>query len=153
MQSSIQIRTAKTSDATEIADIYLESRKQLMPFATLAHSDDEVRHWIKENLITKGNVTVAIVDQKIVGMCATSHKDKISWVDQLYVKPDYIQKGIGSALLSDAVTRSTLPIRLYTFQENQLAKRFYEKYGFVAIQFSDGSSNEEGVPDVLYELS
>jgi ribosomal protein S18 acetylase RimI-like enzyme len=47
------------------------------------------------------------------------------------------------------------PIRLYTFQQNQVAARFYERQGFKVIQYSDGSENEEnaltfwmsGVPD------
>jgi ribosomal protein S18 acetylase RimI-like enzyme len=45
----------------------------------------------------------------------------------------------------------TSPIRLYTFQENDGARRFYERHGFRAIEFGDGSNNEENCPDVLYE--
>ncbi len=45
-----------------------------------------------------------------------------------------------------------LPLRLYTFQPHTRARKFYEHHGFVAIEFTDGRSNEEGVPDVLYEL-
>jgi ribosomal protein S18 acetylase RimI-like enzyme len=56
-------------------------------------------------------------------------------------------------LLAHAVSTSPTPIRLYTFQENVQARRFYERHGFVAIRFSDGSSNEERCPDVLYELT
>jgi hypothetical protein len=43
------------------------------------------------------------------------------------------------------------PVRLYTFQENTGARRFYERHGFVAIQFTNGETNEEHCPDVLYE--
>jgi len=43
------------------------------------------------------------------------------------------------------------PIRLYTFRDNHAARAFYEHHGFVAIGFGDGSGNEEGCPDVLYE--
>jgi hypothetical protein len=32
------------------------------------------------------------------------------------------------------------------------ARRFYERYGFVPIEWSDGSRNEERCPDILYEL-
>ena len=45
------------------------------------------------------------------------------------------------------------PIRLYTFQTNAGARRFYERYGFRAIRFTDGRANEEHCPDVLYELA
>jgi hypothetical protein len=39
---------------------------------------------------------------------------------------------------------------LWTFQRNALARRFYEKEGFVAVRETDGSGNEEREPDVLY---
>jgi hypothetical protein len=49
--------------------------------------------------------------------------------------------------------RLARPVRLYTFQPNEHARRFYERKGFAPIEFSDGSTNEERCPDVLYELS
>jgi RimJ/RimL family protein N-acetyltransferase len=43
-------------------------------------------------------------------------------------------------------------IRLYTFRANTVSRRFYERHGFRAVAFSDGHTNEERCPDVLYEL-
>lgn len=59
---------------------------------------------------------------------------------------------IGSALLAHAIQTLAKPIRLYTFQQNTGARRFYERHGFHAIQFTEGEGNEEKCPDVLYEL-
>jgi hypothetical protein len=42
-------------------------------------------------------------------------------------------------------------LQLFTFQRNERARAFYEARGFVAIGASDGSGNEEGEPDLLYE--
>jgi hypothetical protein len=42
-------------------------------------------------------------------------------------------------------------MRLYAFQRNTRARSFYERRGFVAVAFGDGSGNEEGEPDVLYQ--
>ena len=42
-------------------------------------------------------------------------------------------------------------LRLYTFQSNEGARRFYERHGFAAVAFGDGSDNEEREPDVRYE--
>jgi ribosomal protein S18 acetylase RimI-like enzyme len=42
-------------------------------------------------------------------------------------------------------------VRLYTFQENTGARRFYERHGFKAVKLTDGHDNEENCPDVLYE--
>lgn len=41
-------------------------------------------------------------------------------------------------------------LNLWTFQRNRRARRFYELNGFAAVRETDGSSNEEKEPDVLY---
>lgn len=74
------------------------------------------------------------------------------WINQMWVTPSLVGKGIGSNLLRHALTVLEPPIRLYTFQANSGARRFYERYGFQAIEFTDGQSNEERCPDVLFEL-
>jgi hypothetical protein len=86
-------------------------------------------------------------------MCAVSGDDTGSWIDQLYAKPGYTGKGIGTSLLDEAIPLLNLPVRLYTFQASTRARSFYERYGFKAVKFSDGSGNEEMVPDVLSELT
>jgi hypothetical protein len=44
-------------------------------------------------------------------------------------------------------------LRVATFQRNAGARRFYERNGFVAARLGDGKGNEEGEPDVVYELA
>jgi GNAT superfamily N-acetyltransferase len=68
------------------------------------------------------------------------------------VDPRVLGKGIGSVLLAHAIGTLARPIRLYTFQQNVGARRFYERHGFLAIEFTEGEDNEEKCPDVLYEL-
>ena len=50
-----------------------------------------------------------------------------------------------------ALNRLHGTIRVYTFEPNRGARRFYERHGFSAIAFGDGSNNESRCPDVLYE--
>jgi len=71
-------------------------------------------------------------------------------MDQLYVCPQAQRRGIGTRLLEHA-KRGRGRLRLYTFQSNDPAREFYETHGFTAIAFGDGTTNEEGAPDVLYE--
>ncbi len=71
------------------------------------------------------------------------------WIDQLYVLPEFQFRGFGTALLNIAKSSGD-QFRLWTFQKNILARAFYESHGFVGIQETDGSANEEREPDVLY---
>jgi len=148
---NLSLRPATPDDAEAIADLYLASRKTFVSFAPLAHSDTDVRHWIATILIPSGTVTVAVSDEQIVGMMATSHENGYRWIDQLYLAPAFAGRGIGSLLLTQAMQQLNPPIRLYSFQVNTGARRFYERHGFLAIAFSDGKENEEQCPDVLYE--
>ena len=82
---------------------------------------------------------------------AVSKTADCGWIDQLYLLPGWVGHGIGTRLLELARRELPSPIRLYTFQCNDRARRFYERRGFEAISFGDGSGNEEKCPDVLYE--
>jgi GNAT superfamily N-acetyltransferase len=147
----LKFRTATGEDAEHILSIYLASRKQCLSYAPLAHTDEQVRTWVREILIPSGGVTVGIIDDTIVGFIATSRAESHTWLDQLYVNPSFIGTGVGSALLRFSQTQLTCPIRLYTFQQNERARRFYLRHGFREIEFTDGSANEERVPDILME--
>jgi ribosomal protein S18 acetylase RimI-like enzyme len=104
-------------------------------------------------LLPAGGVTVATVQKEIVGMMALSRRDEADWITHLYLHPKATGHGIGSRLLARALEELGPRIRLYTFQENMPARRFYERHGFQAIAFGDGRGNEERCPDVLYELN
>jgi GNAT superfamily N-acetyltransferase len=120
-------------------------------WAPLAHSDEAVRLWIRERLIPAGGTTVAVVDGQVIGFLSVSADGGGGWIDHLYLRPDWVGRGAGTRLLELARDRLPVPIRLYTFQQNERARRFYESRGFRAIAFADGSLNEERCPDVLYE--
>lgn len=147
----LDFRAATLGDADSVADVYLRSRKELVACAPLVHSDEDVREWIGRHLLPAGRTTVAVVDGLVVGLLAVSKGTDCSWIDQLYLLPAWVGRGIGTRLLELARSELLPPIRLYTFQCNQPARIFYERRGFAAIAFGDGSGNEEKCPDILYE--
>jgi GNAT superfamily N-acetyltransferase len=147
-----QLRTATAADASGVADLLIQTRSEFMPYAPSIHPEDEVREWVASCLVPTGGVTVAELDGVVVGTMATSTEGGVSWITQMAVAPALVGRGIGSALLGHAISTLELPIRLFTFQENAGARRFYERNGFEPIEFSDGWDNEEHCPDVLYEL-
>ena len=147
----LDFRAATVDDADSVADVYLRSRRELVACAPLVHSDDDVRDWIRRNLIPAGRTTVAVAHGRVIGVLAVSRGTDCSWIDQLYLHPDWVQLGIGTRLLERAQRELVPPIRLYTFQCNERARYFYERRGFQAISVGDGSGNEEKCPDILYE--
>jgi GNAT superfamily N-acetyltransferase len=145
------LRAARPADAAAVAEVLIVSRRELMPFAPSAHSDEEVRAWVAATLLPGGGVTVAEGEGGVVGILAVTQRSDVAWIEQLFVHPRHVGGGIGSALLAHAMALLTPPVRLYTFQANVRARAFYERRGFVALVFSDGRKNEERCPDVLYE--
>ncbi len=151
MTYKLILRKASTSDANDIANVYLTSRKKLVAFAPLVHSDESVYQWICKDLLLNEHVIVAEENKAIIGMMSLTKHEGIGRIRQLYILPSAVGHGIGSAMIKMAKSILGSPIQLYTFQENIGARRFYERHGFLAIEFNDGSENEENCPAVLYE--
>ena len=143
----VAIRRGVADDAPDVADVYLTSRGQAKGYIPrLIHTDDEVREWFASIVLVQHEVWVAVIDDRIEGMMVLRGES----LDQLYVRPGFQRRGAGAQLLEHAKTQRRV-LRLYTFQSNEPARDFHEKHGFTAIAFGDGTANEEGAPDVLYE--
>ena len=145
------IRNASTEEDFEaVATVLIESRRAFLPFAPSAHPEYEVRQWVRDHLLRTNRVVVWEEDGSIVAVLATTEEPTVSWINQLYVLPGWNGRRIGTSLLQHAHGTLPKPIQLYTFQENAGARRFYERNGYEAVQFTEGQSNEEKCPDVLY---
>ena len=140
------IRRAGEADAPAVAELLLRARKAAVPaIPPMVHDDDDVRRWVRENLVPSCEVWLAVDGDDVVGLLALEHE----WVDQLYVDPSRLNEGVGTALLDHAKAQRPDGLDLWAFQSNTGARRFYERHGFVAVAFTDGD-NEEGAPDVRY---
>ena len=150
----ISLRPATGADAQEVANVYLESRKAFVAFAPIPHSDDGVRNWIADSLVPGGGVTVAARPEapaRLLGMMALARDDDAGWIDHLYLAVAEVGRGLGTRFVEQAKRELGAPIRLHTFEQNEGARRFYERHGFRILERGDGSGNEEGCPDILYE--
>jgi putative acetyltransferase len=116
-----------------------------MPWLAVVHPPEEELAFFLNQVIPNSDVQVARCEQKIAGFIARQHNH----VEHLYVSPSFWNRGIGSLLLA-SVQRDTDILDLWTFQRNSGARRFYEWHGFTAIEFTDGSRNEEREPDIRY---
>lgn len=142
--ADVVLRPALASDADDIARVMRASLDSLS-WMPLLHTPEEDRAFVRGHLLPNQNVTVAEVGGRIVGFIAVDGE----WIEQLYLDPPWTGRGIGSRLL--AVATAGMPVsKLHCFQANEGARRFYERHGFRAEAFGDGSGNEEGLPDITY---
>jgi ribosomal protein S18 acetylase RimI-like enzyme len=145
--AAITIRRGLVEEVSRIVDVYLASRRGAgarIPRAV--HTDDEVRAWWADTVLVERETWVAESHGDILAVMVLRGE----WVDQLYVRTEAQRRGVGGRLIAQA-KRGRSRLRLYTFESNEPARDFYEKHGFKAIAFGDGTGNEEGAPDVLYE--
>ncbi len=143
---TIIVRPATAADANHVADIDLAARADALPTVRWAHTPDEVRAWIANVMLPGGDVWVAEQAGMVVGYLAL--EDDL--VAQLYVRPGHWRGGIGSALMRHAKQLRPQGLRLWCFQVNARARAFYAAHEFIAVEFTDGSSNEEQEPDILF---
>lgn len=141
---SVQLRLATPDDADAIAGVFTASRR-LLDFLPQLHTPDEDRGFIGSHVLPRYRVTVATREARIVGFLA----DEPGWIENLYVAPDSLGGGIGSALLADAKARNGA-LELWCFVENRRARHFYERHGFAEVLRTDGSGNEERCPDIRF---
>ena len=139
----MKLRDATPQDAEALGAILTEfvATTDWMPEL---HTPEEDRGFCLA-MIERGWVRL-VEGAEIMGFIARDAAE----VNALYVGARHRGQGAGTALLKEAqATRDDLT--LWTFQDNLGARRFYATHGFVETQRTDGSRNDEGLPDVQLE--
>jgi putative acetyltransferase len=128
-----------------VARLHRAVRAACLPFLPELHTPDEALWFFRERVIPTCTVWLGEADG-LSGFCAFRE----GWVDHLYVAPAVHGQGLGSVLLGKAMAPQSL-LRLWVFQRNTPAIRFYTARGFRLLGQTDGSRNEEHEPDALCE--
>lgn len=127
------IRSSRPDDLPAILDIFRR--------AGLSNEGD--REWIEANPelavldeanVLEGRTRVAVVEGRIVGFATLVGSE----LEDLFVDPEWMRRGIGTALVQDAA--ATVPRIELTANAHALA--FYEALGFV----QDGVTETNGGP-------
>ncbi|MBT2185512.1 GNAT family N-acetyltransferase [Sphingobium nicotianae] len=141
----LSIRLLRADETDLAAAISRRAMRTVPCFDETLHSPQEDRDFWREHIFPTCEIWGAFEKDVLLGQAAVSE----GWVHQLHVDPIGQGRGIGSALL--AALKIGMPdIQLWTFQANHGARRFYERHGFIAVEQTDGSRNEEREPDVRY---
>jgi putative acetyltransferase len=140
------LRPAVAADAEAIAIVHRAAMRVSLSFLPELHTAEEDLSFFTERFLPANVVWVADADGQVVGYIGFDP----DWIHHLYLLPEAQGQGIGPQLLALALADGRSR-RLWTFQQNARARRFYEDRGFVLIELTDGSGNEEKTPDALYE--
>lgn len=140
------IRRADLDDAPELAALFWRVREQSVPdIPMVVHPQETVLPFVRDVLLCDFEVHVATLHGRMVGFLALMAPDQLG---HLYIDRTQTGRGLGGRLVELAKKRFPDGLRLWTFQGNEGALRFYRRHGFVEVEWTEGD-NEEGAPDVL----
>ncbi|MFV2051665.1 GNAT family N-acetyltransferase [Aliiroseovarius sp. YM-037] len=135
-----ELRQARPSDAPEVAAIMFGWMRET-PWLHQRYSRNEMLHFARL-MIDRNWVTLALTDH-VAGMLARD----CDVVHALYVSEP--GRGLGKRLLDHAKgCRPTLT--LWTHQANTPARRFYLREGFAEVERTDGTGNDDHLPDIRF---
>ena len=137
------IRLGSPVDADSIGQVFLRARDEM---TYLPRIPDEDRPNLGGWISSRHQLWVIEELSRVFGFAGLSE----GWLDHLYIDPDAQGRGFGSRLLQHVKTLQPQGLRLWVFQKNLGARRFYERHDFRLEKMTDGSGNMEREPDALY---
>ena len=138
-------RLATRDDVAALARIHRLAFFTAMLQMPVLHTPEQDLAFFSDVVLPKCEIWLTQDASTVTGFIAF----RPGWVDHLYIHPEYQRRGLGSSLLQLA-KKSADSLRLWTFQCNTEARRFYERQGFAVERETDGRDNDEKQPDVLY---
>jgi GNAT superfamily N-acetyltransferase len=139
------LRKLDLGDMDEAARVHRAAFDQALPWLVGLHTPDEDRAFYRRRVFEACILWGAFERGMMTGVIAF----RTDWIDQLYVLPRAQGQGVGGALL-DIAKQGSDQFQLWTFQRNAGARRFYEARGFMLVEETDGSRNEEKESDARY---
>ena len=140
------IRAAVEADGEDCAWIHIDAMREMTFLPQDLHTDAETLAWMRDTVFATQQVLVAEDGEGGVAAYLAQEGDMVTG---LYVRADRRGQGIGAALIEAAKTRTPGGLRLWVFQPNTGAIRFYLRHGFRPLRRTDGRDNDEKVPDLL----
>jgi ribosomal protein S18 acetylase RimI-like enzyme len=102
--------------------------------------DEEEQRQLHERRFASQDFQVIQVSGMDVGILAMVRQPDCVKVNQMYILPEYQNRGIGAACMMHIIEDATalkLPVRLQVLKVNRRAVKFYQRLGFKIIGESD----------------
>lgn len=139
----MQIIEIRKNDLESLRNLFLKERQRT--FSWLDTSKYQLEDFDK---LTQGElVLAAFIDNVLVGFISIWIPN--NFIHHLYIDQKFQGQNIGTALLQEAIKKTSFPITLKCLENNVKAVNFYNRKGF--IQKNTGNS-EHGIY-ILFELN
>lgn len=149
----VTIRVAERHESDICAEILREAWRGMWFVPQDLHTPAEDRLWMRDVFLQQ---LVLVAEERIeakhegggngsrlVGFLSMGQ----GTIHNLYIRPSHQARGIGQALLGTAKESSGGELKLWVFEPNEGAIRFYKRHGFTTLIKTDGQDTEEKVPD------
>lgn len=133
--------TYKPADNTDIEPIFQLSKALIDAYENRETVDyEKVLSWVRHKLETNiQEYTCILLNEAKVGYYRFHDAAGKMEIDDLYVLPQYQNRGIGTQVLEKCIAETSLPIFLYVFANNRRAVALYQKLGFRITENIKGS--------------
>ena len=139
----VQLVKGVTSDAAEISQTLEDWAEATSWLPTVDSAGERADYglWLLEHT----QVTILRYNSQFVGFLALEG----NIVQSLYIKAAFQRLGFGQAAINYAQEQCS-ELKLWVFQANTDAQKFYQKLGFEALETTNGQDNDYGLPDIFY---
>ncbi|XP_077864920.1 peptidyl-lysine N-acetyltransferase YjaB-like [Saccoglossus kowalevskii] len=143
VNDTVSIRHYADSDADDVMLVWYETGKSMNVISNQRLAS--IYPIMRDKLLPKWEKLVAVKNRVVIGYIALEG----SYVQGLFVTPEYQGQGTGRMMLDKAVElRGRLSVSVYT--ANEKARRFYEKYGFVEV--AHRVEEHTGMSEIILEM-
>lgn len=127
----MQLRLMRLEDYSQVYELWLSCKG--MGLNDLDDSLEGIERYLKRNPET---CFVALEGERIVGVILSGHDGRRGYIHHTAVHPDHRGKGIGTALVEQAMTAlegcGIHKAALVVFKRNQTGNDFWERQGFTS---------------------
>lgn len=150
----MRIERAKKNDAEKLTELTIRSKDYWN------YGEKQILEWkdelaITTNYLEENRVYKLTTDKKIFGFYAfQSETKKRIKLDFLFIAPEFIGNGLGTALLTDFLKRiKKAGYKKITLDADPNAEKFYEKNGFKAVGKLKSSIENRFLPIMEFEIT
>jgi GNAT superfamily N-acetyltransferase len=150
--ASVRIRTGGAREAVILRDLAIAAKSHW------GYEGGWLQEWVEqggfsEDALRARDIYVAEIDGEPVGWASSILKGDVCWLDDLWVKPLWIGKGVGSRLWRHVAARSAAQGALrMEWEAEPNAIGFYEKMGGTYLRDSESSEMRRVLPIMGVDL-